>query len=180
MADTLLAGDLILVETLSGGVTIPLIGLRLPALGQPASGDVVVCRGLVDGEDSFASRCVAAAGQRVEVRDKVVYIDGERLPDPPFSKYLDARILPASRSRRDNLAVRTVPVGSLFVVGDNRDDSRDSRHWGYLPEDHVIGRPLAVYFSVAPPATDPAPGLWQRLASLPGRIRWRRLGTGVQ
>jgi signal peptidase I len=163
MEDTLLLGDCVLVEKLSAAPT--------------QSGDVVVFVSPEDPERVFIKRCVAVAGQRIEVRDKVVFVDGERLPDPRFSKYLDARVLPATAGQRDNLPAQTVPPGQVFVMGDNRDNSRDSRHWGFLSLHAVVGRPVLVYFSAHPPDTDA--GFMARLTSLPGRIRWDRIGAGT-
>lgn len=163
MEDTLLLGDCVLVEKASGS--------------QPKPGEVVVFESPEDPERTFIKRCVAVAGQRIEVRDKVIFVDGERLPDPRFSKYLDARILPGTRGQRDNLSAQTVPAGHVFVMGDNRDNSRDSRHWGFLSMDAIIGRPVVIYFSARPAAEGAA--LITRLTSLPGRIRWDRIGSGI-
>lgn len=163
MEDTLLLGDCLLVAKQA----------RAPAVG-----DVLVFESPDDPDRAFVKRCVAVAGQRIEVRNKVVFVDGERLPDPRFSKYLDARIVPAVRGPRDNLASRIVPAGQAFVMGDNRDNSRDSRHWGFLSTDAIIGRPLLIYFSARP--ADDDEGFGQRLLSLPGRIRWNRIGASVE
>lgn len=164
MEDTLLLGDCVLVEKVSAN--------------PPRPGDVIVFESPEDPERAFITRCIAVAGQRVEVRDKVIYVDGERHPDPRFSKYLDARILPATRGGRDNLSARTVPAGHLFVVGDNRDNSRDSRHWGFLSADAIIGRPVIIYFSAEPTAD--STGLVAGLSSLLSRIRWDRIGSGIR
>lgn len=164
MEDTLLLGDSVLVEKVSSG--------------PPEPGEVVVFRSPEDAERAFIKRCVAVAGQTIELRNKVVFVDGERLPDPRFSKYLDARLLPARRGPRDNLSARVVPAGQFFVMGDNRDNSRDSRHWGFLANDAIIGRPLFVYYSASEPAE--GSGLFDRLGSLGERIRWRRLGLWVE
>ena len=163
MADTLLLGDHVLVHKSS----------RLP---EP--GDVVLFESPEDPDRAFIKRCVAVAGQRIEIRDKVVYVDGERLADSRFSKYLDARILPVTRGARDNLPVRTVPAGHVFVLGDNRDNSRDSRHWGFLSVGALLGRPLFIYFS-AEAAGDSA-GFGDRLTSMLARIRWHRLGAAIE
>ncbi len=163
MEDTLLLGDCVLVAKTQSA--------------QPQVGDVIVFQSPEHPDRVYIKRCVAVAGQRLEVRDKVVFVDGERLPDPRFSKYLDARVLPAIRGERDNLSVRTVPAGHVFVMGDNRDNSRDSRHWGFLSTSAIVGHPLLVYFSAVP--AEPEMGLGARLASLPDRIRWDRLGAGV-
>ena len=163
MEDTLLLGDHVLVEKMSSAM--------------PQSGEIVVFDAPEDPERAYIKRCVAVAGQQIEIRDKIIFVDGDRLPDPKFSKYLDARIVPATRGPRDNLARQTVPAGQVFVMGDNRDNSRDSRHWGFLATDAIIGRPMFIYFSAEPPAE--GAGLLQRLTTLPGRIRWGRIGAGI-
>ena len=167
MEDSLLVGDLLLVDKLSYGLRIPFTNWRLPPLRDPSPGDVVAFEYPADPTRILVKRCIAVAGQTIEVRNKVVYVDGERLPDPPFSKYVDARILPG-RDPRDNLSPRTIPAGSVFVMGDNRDNSRDSRHWGALSVDRLLGRGLLVYWSSEPD-----------LGGESGRVRWSRLGYQV-
>ncbi|HCL27486.1 MAG TPA: signal peptidase I [Candidatus Latescibacteria bacterium] len=163
MEDTLWPGDSVIVEKSTHLVE---------------TGEVILFQSPEDSEHNFLKRCIAVAGQRVEIRDKVVFIDGERLPDPRFSKYLDARILPPTRGERDNLSARIVPPGHLFVMGDNRDNSRDSRHWGFLSTEALMGRAVRIYFSAEPAAE--GMGLIDRLTSLAGRIRWQRLGSEVR
>ena len=183
MEDSLLVGDYLLVDKVSYGVRIPFTTWRLPALRDPSPGDIVAFEYPADPGRTFVKRCIAVAGQTVELRDKAVYVDGERLPDPPFSKYVDARILPA-RDPRDNLGPRTIPAGSIFVMGDNRDNSRDSRHWGALSVDRIIGRGLFVYWSSEPDLPgesgreDPEVRADGALSFF-RRVRWSRVGYRV-
>ncbi|MFH1572284.1 MAG: signal peptidase I [Gemmatimonadota bacterium] len=179
MEDSLLAGDQLLVDKLTYGARLPW-GWRLPGRRQPRVGDVVVFEYPDDAARPYVRRCAAVAAQTVEIRDKAVYVDGERLADPPFSKFLEARVLKAAESARDNLSARTVPAASIFVLGDNRDNSRDSRHFGAVPTDRVLGRAIYVYWS-AEPLPRGADQSWlgwtgQRLLTLVPRTRWSRLG----
>lgn len=183
MEDTLLVGDYLLVDKFTYGALVPFTRSRLPGLREPRPRDVLVFRYPLDPERIYIKRCIAVAGQVVEIRNKVMYVDGGRVIDPAYSKYVDARILPSARSPRDNYGPEKVPDGTLFVVGDNRDNSRDSRHWGFLPKEQVVGRALCVYWSCEPDYDAEQAGLSRalpRLVSLPQRIRWSRLGNWVE
>jgi signal peptidase I len=182
MEDTLLVGDYLLVDKFTYGIAIPFTRWRLPALSAPQPGDVVVFRSPVDPQRVYVKRCVATAGQRVEIRNKVVYVDGRRAIDPPFSKYVDASILPGKTDPRDNYGPHQVPEGAVFLLGDNRDNSRDSRHWGALPREAVVGRAICLYWSCKPPHEARGNGwtkAFNRLLTLPERIRWSRLGYQI-
>ena len=183
MEDTVLYGDYLLIEKISYGAQIPFTKIRLPGVRDPRPGDVVVFRA-PDSSRLYVKRCVAVGGQRIEVRRKVLYVDGVRLQDPPFSKYLDPRVYEASQTPRDNMAPIEVPDGHLFLVGDNRDNSRDSRHWGPLPNELAVGRGLMVCWSSEPEVPDQGDGnprvsSFGSIRSLPWRIRWSRLGDAV-
>ena len=183
MEDTILYGDYLLIEKLSYGARIPFTNLRFPAVRAPRPGDVIIFRS-PDSPRLYAKRCVAVAGQRVEVRTKALFVDGDRFQDPPFSKYLDPRVYEASRTPRDNMGPVDVPEGHLFLVGDNRDNSRDSRHWGSLPAELAVGRALLVCWSSEHEAEDPGDATasvspLDLISSLPWRIRWSRLGESV-
>ena len=183
MEDTLFAGDCLLVDKISFGVPLPFADLRLPALTSPAVGDVLLFSYPLDPGKGYVKRCVAVAGQVVEIRDKALWVDGQRKPDPPYSKFLDARIYREFENPRDNNGPLTVPEGYVFVMGDNRDNSRDSRHWGMLPLELVLGRPLCIYWSCQPPlevagARESDSG-FGAIASIIDRIRWERVGKWV-
>lgn len=137
MEDSLLEGDVVLVERLSFG------GDWLPDLSPPAPGDVVVFR-LPEEGGVMIKRCVAVAGQRVQIKDKILYVDEERAADPPRSKYLDAAILTATKGPRDHFGPYVVPPGHIFVLGDNRDASQDSRFFGPVAQPMLIGRAVVV------------------------------------
>ena len=169
MEDTLWADDCLLVDKLVYAVW-----------GQPSSGDVVVFQFPADPQRIYAKRCIASAGQVVEIRNKVVYVDGHRLPDPPYSKYVDVRILPVEKAPRDNYGPQSIPSGYIFVLGDNRDNSRDSRHWGLLSTDLIVGKGRCVYWSYEPLLRQAAEvGWFETLVRLPARVRWGRIGTWI-
>ncbi|MFO7769105.1 MAG: signal peptidase I [bacterium] len=164
MEETILTGDTLLGNKFIYGARIPLVGIRLPALREPRPGDVVVFNHPVE-EGRLVKRVVATAGQRVEIRDKQVYVDGRMAPLPEAGLHLDPRTLPPGVSRRDNAGPFTVPEGHLFVMGDNRDDSLDSRSWGFLDREEVLARAMFVLYSYEHDPTEP---FWQR-------IRWGRI-----
>ena len=176
MENTLLAGDYVLVDKFSFGSRSPFNRIHFPGLKTPAPGDILVFNYPLDPRRTYAKRCIATAGQTVEIRNKAVYVNGERLPDPSFSKYVDARVLPASTDPRDNYGPEQVPENFVFVLGDNRDNSRDSRHWGMLPVDLVVGKPLCIFWSCEP---DRGKGRSAVAALLRG-ARWERMGKFVQ
>jgi len=190
MQDTLLVGDFLLADKLTYGPKIPFTDVRLPGFTDPSAGDVLIFEYPPDPDRDFIKRCVAVAGQKVQVIDKVLFVDGKRSVDPPFSKYLDPRIFPkkSPNSRRDNFGPVVVPEGHIFVMGDNRDNSEDSRYWGTLPTTHIKARARVMYWSWAPDEKAPE---WTGITSIPriffynlfkfpGRVRWTRIGRLIK
>ena len=117
MEDTLLIGDFLLGEKITY------------RFRDPRPGEVVIFKYPLNPRKDYVKRCVAVGGQTVFVRDKVLFVDGVPFPDPPGVKYIDPEILPSSVSNRDNFGPYTVPAGYFFMMGDNRDNSADSRFW---------------------------------------------------
>jgi signal peptidase I len=151
-------------------------------------GDVVVFRFPKDPSRDFIKRCVGLPGDTVAMRDKALVLNGEVLEEGPFIYHKDARtfrspVLDERLRRRDNFGPVEVPPDHYFFLGDNRDDSHDSRFWGPVPRDHVKGRAVVVYWSLAPEAAvagaGPAPGGAARLLARLGRVRdgtrWERI-----
>jgi len=175
MENTLLVGDYLLVNKFSYH------------FDDPKPGDIIVFQYPLNPNKDFVKRCIAVEGQVVEMRDKVLYVDGKPEESASSMKYSDPKILPGSLSNRDNFGPLRVPPGQLFVLGDNRDNSRDSRVWGFLEKKFVKGKAVGIYWSWAPDPDAPkweSPYIWPlfsitfyNLAHFPSRIRWDRLGT---
>lgn len=175
MEDTLLEGDYVIGDKLTYGSQIPdrlpLLNTKLPSFRMPGfrsvkPGDLVIFEFPEDPSKDFIKRCVAVGGQTIEMRDRTLFVDGEIFSEPSGVKYTDRRR--PGRSRRDNWGPETVPENHLFVMGDNRDNSYDSRSWGTVSMDKVKAHPLIVYFSWD--AEAPVWKVWEK-------IRWGRLGT---
>ena len=164
MRDTLLVGDFLFVTKLDYGAKLPFTHIRLPGLRQPRTGDIIVFQWPPDPTQDFIKRCIAVGGETVEVRHRQVLVNGRPL-DEPYVKHTQPNEEPAGLSPRDNLAAVTVPPGHLFMMGDNRENSADSRYWGYVPMDLVKGRALFIYFSTA------SKHWWD----MPFFVRWDRL-----
>ncbi|TMQ53645.1 MAG: signal peptidase I [Candidatus Eisenbacteria bacterium] len=153
MEDTLLVGDFLFVNKLVYGseIDIGLAGHRLvyyrfPAIRQPHRGDVIVFRYPDDPSRDFIKRCVAVEGQTIEIKNKSLYVN-DTLQREPYVKHSDERILPREISARDNFGPFVVPKGHIFMMGDNRDNSHDSRFWGPLPLNLVKGKAMILYWS---------------------------------
>jgi signal peptidase I len=153
METNLLIGDHLLVNKLVYSPSLAPFEQRLLAKKPIERGHVVVFKFPEDPARDFIKRVVGLPGETVEIRDKTVFVDGKPLSEP-YVHFLEpplARNDPEyglrSDGLRDNWGPRVVPAGQLFVLGDNRDNSRDSRFWGFLPIDQVKGRALIVYWS---------------------------------
>jgi signal peptidase I len=146
MRDTLLVGDFLFVNKFEYGPKIPFTDIRLPGLRKPHPGDVIVFQFPQDPSKDFIKRCVAVGGHTVEVRDKSVLVDSEPVEEP-YAIHTDPTIRPAGIDFRDNFGPYTIQDGKLFMMGDNRDNSNDSRYWGALDMDMVKGRAMFLYWS---------------------------------
>lgn len=155
MENTLYAGDHILANKFIYGMKLPIpfTNITLPALEEPKTGDILIFKFPLDQRQNYIKRCIATEGQTVEIRNKQVFVDGRLLTLPPQSKFIDRTIYPGSPNPRwgmdirDNMPPIKVPRGKLFVMGDNRDNSADSRFWGLLDRKLVEARALMVIWS---------------------------------
>jgi signal peptidase I len=168
MEPTLLVGDYLLVNRLSYVMKVPFTDIVLLNLGEPKRGDTIVFRYPVDHTKDFIKRVVAREGDTVEIREKVVYVNGLKTEDGN-ARFADPNIIPGNLSERDNFGPVIVPKGSYFAMGDNRDNSLDSRFWGFVKKDELIGRAIILYFS------------WDgRSEGLLHRIRWERIARLIR
>ncbi|MBN1885214.1 MAG: signal peptidase I [Candidatus Krumholzibacteriota bacterium] len=141
MEDTLLKGDFLFANKFIFGAKVPFVDWRLPAVRDPRPGDIVIFKFPGDGRTDYIKRCVAVAGQTVEVREKKLFVDGVE-QDEAYAKFIEG-----TRPRRDYKKY-TVPEGHVFVMGDNRDNSYDSRFWGPLDMKNLRGKAMFLYFSI--------------------------------
>jgi len=160
MIPTLQIGDHILVNKLSYGIRIPFWEHYLAEFGHPHRGDVVVFIFPEDRTKDFIKRVIAVGGDTVEIRGKKIYINGKQVDDP-HAHFEGDDPQTAGLASRDDFGPKTVPENHIFVMGDNRDRSYDSRFWGFVSLDDVRGKAFLIYWSWD--GTD----RW---------VRWERLG----
>lgn len=140
MEDTLLVGDFLFANKLVYGPKLPFVDLRLPAIRDPKPGDIIIFKYPNDPKIDYIKRCVAVEGQTVELVDNKLYVDGV-MQDEEFSKYVFG-------SRPDRrFGPFKVPEDHVFMMGDNRDNSADSRAWGPVDKKLISGKAMFIYFS---------------------------------
>lgn len=149
---TLLIGDHILSRKL------------FAAIAGYKRGDMVIFPFPEDTSKSFIKRVIATAGETIEIVDKKVYIDGEFLEEP-YVIFVDPQIYPEGQHQRDNYGPVLVPGDTLFVMGDNRDQSYDSRFWGFVEKTAIEGKAYAIYWS------------WDKENA---KVRWNRIGQRIK
>lgn len=146
MLPTLLIGDHLLVNKFIYGIRVPFSGKVLVPLKDPKSGDIIVFKFPKDRSIDYIKRVVGIPGDKIEVKNKKVYRNG-KLAEDPFAHFTSTTILPGSVSPKDNFGPITVPEGKYFVMGDNRDNSSDSRFWGFVETNDVLGKAMIIYWS---------------------------------
>lgn len=146
MEPTLLVGDHILVSKFIYGVRIPFTDKRWPRFTSPSRGDVIVFIYPGDRTKDFIKRVVGIGGDTLEIRNKKVILNGKEIPEP-YAHHFDNRVFQGGTNPRDNMGPVTVPKGRLFVMGDNRDFSHDSRFWRFVPVEDVKGEAFLIYYS---------------------------------
>ncbi|UCF31239.1 MAG: signal peptidase I [bacterium] len=163
MVPTLLVGDHILVNKFLYGFTVPYTDNKVLALRTPDQGDVVVFKYPKNKKMDFIKRCVAVGGDTLQIKEKTLYVNGEKVPDEHavFLSEGGSSLLKG----RDDFGPVTVPEGKIFVMGDNRDNSNDSRFWGFVDISEVKGKAMVIYWS------------WDRARKWP---RFSRIGDVVR
>jgi signal peptidase I len=141
MEDTLLKGDFLFANKFIYGAKVPFVDVWLPKVRDPKPGDVVIFKFPGDRKTDYIKRCIAVAGQTVELKGTHLYIDGVEKREP-YAKYIYG-----DAARRD-FGPYLVPKGHIFCMGDNRDNSYDSRWWGALDTKLLRGKALFLYFSL--------------------------------
>ncbi len=146
MLPTLKIGDHLLVNKFIYGIKIPFSGNILVPVSTPARGDVIVFKYPGDPSIDYIKRVVAVEGDKLEIKNKEIHINDKKVDDS-HAFFSSKQILSASVSPRDNLGPIMIPKGKVFVMGDNRDNSNDSRFWGYVDETAIRGKAFILYWS---------------------------------
>lgn len=174
MLPTLLVGDFILVNKFSYGIRLPVAGTKVVALGDPERGDVMVFRYPVDKKTNYIKRVVGVPGDTISYRNKILYINSKQVEEthianlPPMQLFeeqlgeVSHQIFKAPRARTGKEGEWVVPEGHYFMMGDNRDNSNDSRYWGLVPDEMIVGKAFAIWMH------------WESFTSLP---RFSRVGS---
>jgi signal peptidase I len=181
---TLLVGDFILVNKFDYGIRLPVIHTKILSISEPKRGDIVVFREPPTESRDLIKRVIGVPGDRISYRDKVLYINGKEISQQ-FKKYSTDQqenldpwevvqkqenllgvthdIYQTPTRENDDFEV-VVPEGKFFMMGDNRDDSADSRVWGFLPEKNIIGKATRIWMSADTPKHP---------------VRWERIGEKI-
>jgi signal peptidase I len=186
MENNLLIGDHLLVNKFVFGPTPLAIGRAVLPVREPRRGDVVVFKYPDEPDRDFIKRIIGLPGETVELRNKKVYINGQPIDEPyvhflspPSSDYQEV----TSFDVRERYGPVTVPPNQYFVMGDNRDNSQDSRYWGFLPRGYIKGKAALIYWSYESGREDYVDEGWaatvKRLLSVVAhfftKTRWERL-----
>lgn len=146
MIPTLVVGDHILVNKFIYGTKIPFSDKRILELKKPSRGDIIVFKYPEDPERDFIKRVIAVEGDVIELKDKVVHVNGKPVVEQ-YIQHTDNAIRSAGVEPRDNLGPKVIPKDKFFMMGDNRDQSYDSRYWGFVDIKEVRGKALIIYWS---------------------------------
>lgn len=190
MEETLLVGDFLLVNKAVYGAQVPFTRLRLPAFDNPEPGDVIVFEYPLDRKKNYVKRVVGLPADTLSMKGGRLYVNGVVMAedyvqhiqpngnyyDPQFEwqrHYLAGKVDPSVyRPTRDDWGPIIVPPDKYFVMGDNRDNSQDSRYWGFVDRRLIKGRPLIIYYSFDKSTLRPVPWITE--------VRWKRVGDVIR
>lgn len=156
MLPTLTVGDFIVVNKFEYGIRLPVVGTKIFDINEPKIGDVMVFKYPKDTAVKFIKRVVAVPGDTIELRNKIIYVNGQKMPqvyvgdESPTTQIYKEQIgevehlILRNKNPGKNGSI-TVPEGQYFMMGDNRDGSNDSRYWGFVPEQNITGKAVAVW-----------------------------------
>lgn len=164
MEDTLLVGDRLFANKFIYGLKIPFTDKRILKLRDPQQGDIIVFEFPEDRSKDFIKRVIGVPGDVIQVSDKKVYVNGVRYQNP-HEVHKDAFVMPPQMGPRDYFGPYTVPAHSYFMMGDNRDNSYDSRFWGVIKDSDIKGKAFIKHWS------------WDHDGS---RVRWNRIGKLIE
>jgi signal peptidase I len=171
MEKSLMVGDHIIVDKFALGPRLDFEGGALP-LRQIRRGDVVVFKFEQEPEKDYVKRVIGLPGDEVKVDNKALYLNGKKVEEA-YVQHLDE----ATVDERDFLPAVKVPDGHYFLMGDNRDNSADSREWGFVPRDQIRGRAVFVYYSTTPAGSAATASA---AAGTPGATRWDRTFKAIR
>jgi signal peptidase I len=161
MKPTLQIGDHILVNKFIYGVKLPYLRTEIIPVSEPERGDIIVFIYPEEPDKDFIKRVIGVPGDTIYIEDKRVFVNG-RPPEEQYGMFTDSNVVPGRVNHRDNFGPVTVPEESYFVMGDNRDNSYDSRFWGFVEDSAIKGEAFIIYWS------------WD---SEDFDVRWGRIGT---
>ena len=167
MLQTLQIGDHILVNKFLYGIRVPFTDTLLIPITDPQFGDVAVFRYPGDPSKDYIKRIIGLPGDTIELKNKILYRNGSPVEEK-YVNYEEPEL--ENRYIADNFGPITVPQGSYFVLGDNRDNSEDSRYWGFVKRDAIVGKAWRIYWSWASDSQD---SFWNR-------IRFTRIGRKIE
>jgi signal peptidase I len=185
MESSILVGDHVLVNKFIFGPLVSPAGKDLLPVSQVKRGDIIVFKFPEAPEKDYVKRVIGEPGDEVKIENGAVFIkrpsDDFRQLDEPYVQHIDPKGAPDPDKLNDRGAT-PVPPRSFYVLGDNRDDSRDSRDWGFVPQEYIRGKVLLVYWSVDPTPlpsgkaspSGPLAGFWRALSASFSRTRWDR------
>lgn len=185
---TLLVGDFLLVNKFAYGIRLPVIHKKIYPVGDVKRGDIIVFRYPLDPSKDYIKRVIGLPGDHVSYVNKILYVNGKEAPQT-FQQYVtevddDGDVAKVVQKQEDFFGVKhaiyqrperldenfkdvVVPPGMYFAMGDNRDDSADSRYWGFVPDQNIIGKASVILIS------------WDSYADWLHKIRWQRMGSVI-